>query len=253
MITMERRDAVTVLRMEHGKANALDVEFCRELLERFHRLAADSTRAVVITGQGNIFSAGVDLIRVTAGGPDYVRQLLAGLHDFCETIFAFPKPLVAAINGHAIAGGFILASMADRRIMARGSGRVGIPELLVGVPFPPAPMEIMRFALPPEDLSRMMYGGSTYEPEPALDRCLVDEIVEPEELLEHAIRSAEELGAVAPDTFRLTKAQIRHPALDRMRERQRELGAEIEKAWTDPETLARIAAYVRRTFKPTGP
>ena len=252
MITVEQRDGVALLRMRHGKANALDVEFCRGLVEEFDKLREGPSRAVVLTGQGNIFSAGVDLPRVMAGGPAYVRQLLSGLQVFCESIFAFPKPVVAAINGHAIAGDFVLACMADRRIMARGPARVGLPELLVGVPFPPGPMEIMRFALPPEDLARAMYGGATHEPEPALDRGFIDEIVEPEELLDHAVRSAEALGDLGYDTFRLTKAQIRGPALERMRSQQREMGTEIEKAWTDPGTLARIRSYVERTFKRKG-
>src|SRR5438093_3318864 len=102
MITLDRQESVSLLRMKHGKANALDVEFCYELAEEFRDLAAGPVRAVVVTGEGTIFSAGVDLLRIAAGGPDYVRKLLPALHEFCETIFAFPKPLVAALNGHAI-------------------------------------------------------------------------------------------------------------------------------------------------------
>jgi enoyl-CoA hydratase/carnithine racemase len=253
MIASEDHDGVALLRLRHGKANALDVELCRELAERFRNLSEGAARAVVLTGQGTIFSAGVDLLRLTAGGPGYVRTFLQELQGLCETVFSFPKPLVAAVNGHAIAGGFILACMADRRIMARGSGRVGLPELLVGVPFPPGPMEVLRFALPSTHLPRMMYSGATHEADPALDRCLVDEVVEPGELLPHALRSAAALGALGDDTFRLTKAQIRQPALARMRERQRDIGPEIERVWAAPETLARIAAYVKRTFKPGAP
>ncbi len=253
MIAVEQRDGIALLTMKHGKANALDVGLCRRLEEEFGRLRDGPSRAVVLTGQGSIFSAGVDLLRIGAGGPPYVREFLAGLHGFCEAIFSFPKPLVAAVNGHAIAGGFVLACMADRRIMARGAGRVGLPELLVGVPFPPGPLEIMRFALPPEHLVRAMYGGATCEPGPALDRGFIDEIVEPEELLDHAARSAEALGSIGGDTFRLTKAQLRGPALERMRQAQREIGAEVERVWSSPATLERIRAYVRRTFKRDAP
>ena len=249
MIAVEHRDGLAFLTMKHGKANALDIEFCRGLVEEFGRLRDGAARAVVLTGQGNIFSAGVDLLRITSGGPPYIREFLAGLQDFCETIFSFPKPLVAAVNGHAIAGGFVLACMADRRILARGAARIGLPELLVGVPFPPGPLEIMRFALPPERLVPAMYGGATHEPEAALDRGFIDEIVEGEELLDHAARSAEALGGLGRDTFRLTKAQIRGPTLERMRSQQRAIGAEVEKVWTAPETLVRIRDYTERTFK----
>jgi len=249
MIDVEDRNGVAVLRMKHGKANALDVEFCRGLVEEFGRLQTAPARSVVLTGQGRIFSAGVDLLRITEEGPEYIRRFLEGLHDFCETIFAFPKPVVAAINGHAVAGGFILACMADRRIMARGGGRVGLPELLVGLPFPPGPMEILRFALPPRHLAPMIYSGATFEPGPALDRGLIDEVRDPDELLGGAVAAAKALGDVGHHTFRLTKAQIRQSALERMRARHREFGAEVERIWTAPETLSRVRQYVEQTLR----
>ena len=76
-------------------------------------------------------------------------------------MFFHPKPVIAAINGHAIAGGAVLAACADRRIMARDSGRVGITELLVGVPFPVLAFEVVRFALPPRYLADSMLSGAT--------------------------------------------------------------------------------------------
>jgi enoyl-CoA hydratase len=89
----------------------------------------------------------VDLLQVSAGGADYLRRFLPMLHRMYEAVF-HPKPLVAAINGHAIAGGCVLACCADRRILTRGGGRMGITELLVGVPFPALAFEIVRFAVP---------------------------------------------------------------------------------------------------------
>jgi len=252
MIDVEDRNGVTVLRMKHGKVNALDVEFCRGLVEEFGRLQTAPARSVVLTGQGGVFCAGVDLFRITEEGPPYIRRFLEGLQEFCETIFSFPKPVVAAINGHAVAGGFILACMADHRIMARGGGRAGLPEMLVGLPFPPGPMEVLRFALPPRRLSRMIYSGATFEPGPALDRGLIDEVLDPGDLLEGAVKAAEALGDVGHPTFRLTKAQIRQSALERMRARQREISAEVERIWTAPETISRVRRYIEQNIRRGG-
>src|ERR1700722_9898216 len=88
-----------------------------------------------------------------------------------------PMSLVAALNGHAIAGGCVLACCADRRIMAQGSGRIGITELLVGVPFPALAFEIVRFAVPARYLPEFTFGAATYDTDAALQRGCVDAVV----------------------------------------------------------------------------
>ena len=93
---------------------------------------------------------------------------LPAMNQAFEALFAFPKPVVAAVNGHAIAGGCIMACCADYRIMAREPGRIGIPELLVGVPFPVVPLEIVRFATPPQHLQALIYRGLTLTADDAL-------------------------------------------------------------------------------------
>ena len=196
-----------------------------------------------------MFSAGVDLLRVLDGGPSYIRPFLGAFHEFCEVVFGFPKPLIAAINGHAIAGGCILACMTDRRLMARGSGRIGIPELRVGVPFPAAPLEVMRFALPTRHFQQLLYGGATVEPEAAVEQGLVDEVVEPDALLDQAVEAAGALAARGAEGFQLTKSQIRVPVLERMASGQQATRKAIERLWCADSTLAAIRDYVSRTFK----
>ena len=119
MIDIKTDAGIAVLTLTHGKANALDIEFCEALTARFQELRKSDAKAVVLTGQGKIFSAGVDLMRLSEGGADYVRKFLPALHKLYDAVFYHPKPVVAAINGHAIAGGCVLACCADRRIMAR--------------------------------------------------------------------------------------------------------------------------------------
>jgi len=248
MFEVDEAQGVSILRLQHGRANALDVELCRVLVEFFEKAGRAPARSVIITAEGGIFSAGVDLLRVLDGEAAYVRQLLPALHDLCETVFSFPHPLVAAINGHAFAGGCIVACMADHRVMAKGPGRIGVPELLVGVPFPPAPLEIMRFVLPSQHLSRVMVGGVTYDAEAAREFGLVDEVAAPEELLDRAVAAAQRLAAIHPATFSLTKAQLRAPALERMRAGQDLVQQLAEEIWATPEAMQRIRAHVDRTF-----
>jgi len=249
MIEQASNDGIAVLTMRHGKVNALDIEFCDALAARFAALRASDTKAIVLVGQGGIFSAGVDLRRLSEGGASYIREFLPALHRLYDAVFFHPKPVVAAINGHAVAGGAILAACADRRIMARGNGRIGVTELLVGVPFPTLAFEILRFATPVRFLAEFMLSGATYATDAALERGWIDELAEPAELLQDGVAVASELAALSPSAFTQTKQQLRA----QVAERYAATGAATDKAvteiWCADATLSNIRAYVARTLK----
>jgi enoyl-CoA hydratase len=248
VIDLSRRGHVAVLRMTHGKANALDLELCEALTAQLEDCAMSDAGALVLTGDGRMFSAGVDLIRVVNGGAAYVRRFLPSVNKMFEALFSFPKPAVAAVNGHAIAGGCVMASAADYRMMAREPGRIGIPELLVGVPFPVVPLEIMRFAAPRQYLQAMAYRGLTLTADQALQHGLVDEVVDGERLLDDAVAVAESLAAIPSAAFSLTKTQMRAPTRRRMRAGAA-VDAEVQDAWASSETLDAIRDYVARTLR----
>jgi enoyl-CoA hydratase len=249
MIEREERDGVLTLRLAHKKASALDAELVDAVADAFEG-AADAG-AVVLTGTGSIFSAGVDLCRVLDGGAAYVERFLPGLERAIRALFAFPRPVVAAVNGHAIAGGCILAQACDYRLMARGGGRIGVPELLVGVPFPALALEVVRFAVSPARLQEIVYLGRTYAPDEALERGLVDELVEPDALAERAHETAVALAAIPSEAFTITKRAIRRPVLHRTA-----LATESDRAalaaWSSPATHDHIRAYLDRTIGKRG-
>jgi enoyl-CoA hydratase len=249
MIDLKNDNGIATVTIAHGKANALDIELGEALAKSFDQIAESSARAVIVTGQGSIFSAGVDLIRLSSGGPDYVRKFLPALNRAFNAIFFFPKPVVAAINGHAIAGGCVLACSADRRIMARGNGRIGVTELLVGVPLPAIAFETMRFAVPARHLPELLYTGTTVGTDGALARGLVDATVSADDLMPSAVAAAEQLASLSPAAFAQTKAQLRSEA----RERLERGGAAIDKTaaeiWAAEPTLRYIRDYVARTLK----
>jgi enoyl-CoA hydratase len=249
MIEVETHDGIAVLRLIHGKANAMSTEFCRALTGWVAEFRASPARAAVITGQGKIFSAGVDLLRLSEGGAPYVREFLPALNVMFEAVFQCDKPMVAAINGHAIAGGCVLACAADRRLMGREAGRIGVTELLVGVPFPAGAMEIMRRAVAPNVLEEVIFGAATYLPADALGRGLIDEVVEGDALIERAVAAAKTLAALPPRTFAQTKRQTRAQAFERLARDGARIDAEVTEIWCADETLGRIRDYVARTLK----
>ena len=247
MITTESRDRVTIVRMAHGKVNAFDPELMRGLVDQLAGLERADTAAVVLTGAGRVFSAGLDLRRLIAGGPDYVRTLLPLLGETFFKAFTFPKPLVAAVNGHAIAGGCVLACACDYRIMADGAGRIGTPELSVGVPFPSMALEILRLTVPAHRLQALIYRGLTCTPAEALANGFVDELAAPEAVLDRAVETAARLGSLPPASFSLTKSVIRQPSEDRVRSMQSADEA-VADAWMSPRVLDAVRAYVDRTL-----
>jgi enoyl-CoA hydratase len=247
MIERSVHDGILTMRLAHGKASALDVE----ILEAFSREldATTDARAVILTGTGSIFSAGVDLFRLTAEGTEYLRRFLALLSELLVKLFSYPKPVIAAVNGHAIAGGCILVLAADYRLMAEGEGRIGVPELLVGVPFPTVPLEVVRFVVPADHIQSLIYMGRTLLPRDALAQGLLDEVVDPDALDERAQRVAHQFAAIPPEAFRLTKQYLRAAALERMTRADGRHDAGALTAWSAPETHAHIRAYLARTVR----
>lgn len=247
MIHSEDRGAVRVLRMEHGKVQAFDLELLSDLIEAFQQAETSSTKALVLTGTGKTFSAGVDLFRVLEGGRLYLETFLPKLDEMLERVFLFPKPVVCAINGHAIAGGCVLSSACDYRMMSSEGGQIGVPELLVGLPFPLLPFEIVRFSMAPQHVQRVIYTGKTYSPIEALQVGLLDEVTGPESLLQNACEVAAQFGAIPSVSFRIVKEQLRKPVLDGVAQYSND--ARILEGWSNPEIHGVIRQYLNRTIK----
>jgi enoyl-CoA hydratase len=232
MIERTASGSVAVLTLTHGPVNAMDTALLRELTDTFRAMATERAGAVVLTGAGRAFSAGVDLRRVLAGGPDYLREFLPALSEALYTVFTFDRPVVAAVNGHAIAGGCVLACCADLRLMADGPGRIGVPEIKVGVPFPRVPLEVMVHAVGPTVAGRLVTRADTLAAGDAHRLGLVDEVVERAELVARAVRAATELATeIPPDTFALTKTQLRRDTVERIARYRRDEDPRVAELW----------------------
>jgi enoyl-CoA hydratase len=241
-IDSEKAGVVTVLRMTHGKANAIDLELLAALSNQMHRLR--DAPAVVLTGTGTIFSAGVDLFRVVDGGRAYLDRFLPALRKTFNELMAFPRPLVAAVNGHAIAGGCILVETADYRVMTSGTGRIGLTEMLVGVPFPVDAIEIVRLATGGRPLGRIVNLAETVAGQRGVEIGLVDELAEPEVVVARSVQVATALAAVPQRSFELVKRELRAPFWDALESRSGHFDAEVDEAWKSDAALHSIRAYV---------
>jgi enoyl-CoA hydratase len=239
MLDLEERGEITIARLAHGKVNALDVELLREIEKAFSSLEA--AKAVVLTGAGRSLSAGVDLTRIADGGQEYVKAFRPALSAAIKSVFYHPGPVVAAINGHAIAGGCVLAAACDIRLMSGGT--IGLSELRVGVPFPGVPLEVMRHVLGPAT-HRFVLGAELVPPREALAAGLIDRVTEPEALLDEAVAEAERLARISPEVYAFTKRQLQGPARERIEAVSPADDDRSTRMWASPVVQEAIAGFM---------
>ena len=238
MLETEDRSGVTVLRLRHGKVNALDTELLRAITAAINGL--DPAAAVVITGAGSAFSAGVDLKRIVDGGQDYVRDFLPALTQTFLAVFDHPGPTLAAVNGHAIAGGCVLAAACDARLMS--GGRIGLAELSVGVPFPTVAIEIMRHAVGPA-AGNLVLSARLLDAARAQSIGLIHDVEAPGTLLDSAVALAQTMAKTPADVYSLSKRQLQRSARDAMDGHGADEEA-IEAGWRSPRTRDAIVDYL---------
>ncbi|MFO1076917.1 MAG: enoyl-CoA hydratase/isomerase family protein [Planctomycetota bacterium] len=244
-VVVDRRGAIAVLRLAHGKVNAMDVELARAVAAAVATAAADATcRALVLTGEGRAFSAGVDLVRYVREGEGYADAMLEALDAMLLAVYDCRLPTVAAMNGHALAGGHVLACACDLRVMAAGDGRVGVPEVAAGVPFPWLALELVRLATAPQHLAELVALGTTFPAAEAHARGLVHELVAPPELQSRALALAERLAANAGPAVDLQREQLRGSVLrDPARSAH---DVRVRAVWRDPATRRRVQEYLAK-------
>lgn len=235
---VEQHAGVSVLRWDRGKVNALDLELLTAIADT---MAAVGPEPVVLTGAGSSFSAGVDLRRIVTDDAEHTEAFLAALDRALLAVFRHPRPVVAAINGHAIAGGCVLALAADVRLMSGGT--IGLTELRVGVPFPTVALEIVRYAAGPA-AHLLALGADLHEPERAQALGLVHAVATRQGLLPEAIEWAGRLAAIDPTAYALTKAQLQTAAEARIAERTAVDDAEVRRRWCSSEGRAAIGAFL---------
>lgn len=243
MIERDDRDGVTFLRLAHGPVNALDLELCDAVTETFAGLSGEPA-PVVLTGAGSAFCAGVDLKRIVEGSRDEARAFLTSLSRAFVAVFEHPAPTVAAVNGHAIAGGLILAAACDHRIAADGRAKLGLSELSVGVAFPTASAEIVRHAFGSPVAAELALTARLVDVTTAHRRGIVSEVVPTDGLDAAAVQLAGRLGGCSPEAYAFTKRQLQRPAREAIAARTAIDDAEVTQMWTSEATTARIREFL---------
>jgi enoyl-CoA hydratase len=233
---VELGDGVTTVRIDHPPVNAFDLGLVDEAVAVVRGIQGP----IVITGAGSCFSAGVDLRAIIDGGADYTDRFLAAISAAFLAVFDHPAPVVAAVNGHAIAGGCVLAMAADVRLMS--SGLIGLSEVAVGVPFPVAALEICRYAMGPS-VTRAVLQADNIDAQSAAKHGWIDEVVAQGDLVARAVAIARALGEHPRVAYAAMKAQLHRHAREAI-DAGAELDANVRAIWCSAATRARISAFL---------
>jgi enoyl-CoA hydratase len=246
-IRIEHDAALAVLTIDRPPVNAIDLQVLRDADQALQRLAMrGETRALVVTGAGRAFSAGLDLKRVPAYSRDEQREVMQTLNRVVTRLYGLPMPTVAAVNGHAIAGGLVLVLACDYRVCTAAPCRIGLTEARAGIPFPVAPMAVVKAELAPEVARRMTLVAQNTDPEQALRYGVVDELQPPAEVMARASARARELGAIAATAYAQIKRQLRGAVLDHLEPSVAAGRDPLLDSWLSDETAAASSGLLQR-------
>jgi enoyl-CoA hydratase/carnithine racemase len=247
MIELTKEDKVALLRLTKSVTNPIDLALTSALHDAVREVSEDPAVTGVVLGSGNdkFLSIGFDLPSLFALGRSAFGDFCAAFDRMFLDLYALPKPVVAALTGHAIAGGGVLALGCDYRVIAEGRKLIGLNEVKLGVPVPYAADCAVRALLAPRDAKTVLEGGDFHEPPAALAMGLVDEVRPAAEVWPAAVERARRLGSTPGGAYRIIKANRVDPVLAEIEARRTGRQEAFLDCWFAPDTRERLAAAIQ--------
>ncbi len=232
---------IAEVRLERGKVNALNEQVVDELSGCFRDLADDSrVRGILLTGTGKFFSFGFDVPEFMGVSKEAFARYVEKFTALYRDLFAHPKPVVAAINGHAVAGGCMLATACDARVMARETAKIGLNEIGFGSSLFAGSLAMLRFWIGGRRAQEVVYGGTLYTADQALSLGLVDASVPEFTVLDEARRRLHEHADKPLAAFRSIKLLLRQPVLEEIQRTEGPSIREFVEIWYSGDTRQRL-------------
>ncbi len=235
-IHLIKKENYGIIQMDREKANPMNHEFVAGLriaLKNF--LEDDSIKGVIINGKENFFSAGLDLPELYGYDEQQFEKFWKNFMEFLCDLVAFDKPLIASINGHAPAGGCIIAIGCDYRVMAQGNYKIGLNEIAVGLVLPRGLFEMYSFWLGKKNAYQYAMEGKLFSPDHAKEIGLVDEVVSADKVLETAEEKLKHYLKFEQNSWRISKKQIKHEQLKAISSiSEFEMKTFLEQWWSEP-------------------
>ena len=248
MVEIQDHGPVREIRLARAPVNALSAQFAgaidAALAEAYAAGEGGTVRAVVLSGQPGMFSAGLDVREVMASA-ESLRTLMIAFWRLQQRIALGSLPVVAALTGHAPAGGTVLAVLCDHRVMAEGKFRMGLNEVQVGL-FPGETIfRCYERILGTAKAANFLTRGAMLTADEALAAGLVDELVDPEQVIARAIAIGQEIAALPPQTYSKTRALVRADLVRIVEHPNESLASLMKDGWITDETRAQMSKLLR--------
>jgi enoyl-CoA hydratase len=212
---VEQRGDTTIVAFSRPPVNAINLELVRDFHDSLVRVAVQAPPGgVVVTGDGPAFSAGVDFKELPGYTADQKAEMIGHINAAITVLYGLDTATVAAVNGHAIGGAFVVMLACDARLVARGGAKLGLTEVTAGIPYPAGPMEVAKAEVEPGLRRHLVMSGELIGPQEAAAAGLVDEIVDPPRLLERAVELAQVRAAAR--SYADVKQQLRAETMSRL-------------------------------------
>ena len=204
LATLEKKGEVSIITLNDGKANV----FSYPMLETIQNILADIPKdkgSVIITGRDGMFSGGFDLKTFSSGDVDLIKNMSALGFKTLFDLYTFPRPIIAAISGHAVALGIFVVCCCDYRIGINGEFVVQANEVRNNMDIPTPIMEIAASRIDKQHIYRALFHGDTYKMTDAVSAGWIDEVVNHEDLMKRAMEKAEDLATLGHPMYQKTK------------------------------------------------
>jgi Delta3-Delta2-enoyl-CoA isomerase len=253
-VRIERRGPLAALRLDKPRGNAIDGGLVEDLIRACREVAADdSVRGVLLaSAHPKLFSGGLDLVELGAYDRPTMQRFMGRFAEMVYALYTLPAPVVAAVGGHAIAGGCILALTADYRILRRGGVQIGLNEVRVGVPLPGAVLVLLRSSVPAFALPDIALLGRNFADDEAVSHGLAHALADAADFEDFCVARLEEFAEKDAGAVRGIKAALRASVVREMQERELELMGLWLDRWFAESTRVRMREIVESLGRPKG-
>ena len=240
-VNVEKQGEIARVTLSRGKVNALNPDVVAELRDTFTQLQDDpGVHAIILTGTGPFFSFGFDIPEFLGYTPEAFTDYLENFTSLYRELYVHPKPIVAALNGHTVAGGCMIATACDHRIMVTGKAKIGLNEVTFGASVFAGSVDILRHLTGQKNAERILLSGGLYDADQAAALGLIDQVCASEDLASAAAEIATQFAGRDSVAFRSLKRLLRVPIAERMAETEAASIREFVDIWYSPQTRQQL-------------
>lgn len=240
-LSVSNESGLATLTISRGKVNALNEPLVEEIDKCFADMEADpAVKAVILKGTGSFFSFGFDVPELLDYSKERFIGFLTKFDALCTRIYLFPKPVVAALNGHTTAGGCVIAIACDYRVMVTGKAKIGLNEITIGAPLFTGGVEMVRSLVGDRNAQTILLLGRLYSAEQAQALGLVDETAEETDIIKRAEMAAREFSEKDRAPFEIVKRLLRKPVTERIAQKTQPSIREFADVWYSEDTRKKL-------------